>query len=183
MNNLASDIRHWSGNVDAKGHWLLDVGGVECLGDVNVHGTFRVNGIPITAFRPVPEKVIEKIIEPKVVIERKEFNVEPGDNISIDRSGDSIKINSDPGDWQEYYPRVDGARVKGNGQYIVYGPICFVQIYFELNRHIENSVRVSLPFHSRGPVKQSLTVGVIEGDHVILVPEKETYINGAYRIA
>jgi hypothetical protein len=186
MNGLAYDVRYWGGNVDACGNYFLNVRGIECQGDINVSGTFRINGVPITAFRPIPEKIIEKTIEPKIIehtVERFGY-VSAGDNITVEAVGDTLQINSDPGNWIEYTPSVNVPTTEAGGQYIVYGPICFVQIYVALEEVPQmGKILVSLPYSSYGSVKQSLGSGVIEGVDVVLDPAHQLFINGSYRVA
>jgi hypothetical protein len=186
INNLIRDTRYWGGNVDAQGNYLLNVSGIEVCGDVNVSGTFRINGVPITAFQErAPNKIIERTIvekEPRIVQRVIDREIEAGDNVTVERVGSRVTINSDPGDWIEYYPPVDPGAEEAFGQYIVYGPICFVQMYIK-SMMPDKPMRISLPFVGCGPVKQSLNFGIIEEGVLIVEPTNEAYINGAYRIA
>jgi hypothetical protein len=85
---------------------------------------------------------------------------------------------------------------KANGQYIIFGPICFVQMNIDVNQDTEGPLNVTLPAASMGTVKQSLsafaTVGQvynlsIKGMNVSFYADKAdsvSYaINGSYRTA
>jgi hypothetical protein len=177
-------------DVDALGSYLRNLKGISCTGDINVGGTFKINGVPLTAFRPVPERVIEKTIEPRIierVIERpsggSHWGIEAGDNIVIDRLEN--KIHADPGDWQEYTPKIVDAgnvmlRIKALGQYIIFGPICTIQLHVEEH---DGLVKVDLPYASYGPVRQSLNGHEIVGSQIIFDDPKNRFASGSYRIA
>jgi len=180
MNDLIYSTTHWHANVDAQKNYLLNVGGIECLGNINVRGTFLINGTPIMAFRPVPEKVIERTVAPLItekIIERAvDVTLEEGDNVLLERTPDGVKIHSDPGDWVEFAPAASA-----QGQYIVYGPICFIQIHVSSSK--VPSVRLTLPFPSFGKMKQSLGGYMIADRYIDVDGQITHWIGGAYRIA
>jgi hypothetical protein len=209
--------RHWSGSVDAEGYYLNNVGGITCLGDVNVGGTFKINGVPLTAFyiRPpaptirytgvstlngltneveiVPGTNIQihqegnKIqVSSMITTGTSDVTLEAGDNINLERNGNNYKINSDPGDWGDFTPRLiddDGKIIKGKAmcQYIVFGPVCTIQMYVET----ENVplIRATLPIAAYGPVKQSLNGHELRGAQIIFKHGAQHFASGSYRIA
>jgi hypothetical protein len=209
-----TELSYWSGTIDGRKNFLTNVGGIECVGDINVGGTFKINGVPITAFRTPTPVVLKTGVQSinnqngdlefiggtniqivqagkKLTISSNiseihhNWKIEPGDNITIDRNGDILKINADPGDWQMYTPRV--VDVEGNiidnrslGEFIVWGPICHIQL--SVNTEWRGMVKVSLPIAANDEVRQSLSGYELVGSFIYFPRGGDLRAGGSYRI-
>jgi hypothetical protein len=113
--------------------------------------------------------------------------LEAGDNIALEKTGDTLKVNADPGDWEEYTPRVvdeTGNLVVNQalGQFIVWGPICHLQL--SINTEYEGPIRAALPIAAYGNVRQSLDGYELIGTYIMINSSARDYrIGGSYRIA
>jgi hypothetical protein len=181
MNKIIHDTYHWTKTVDAGRNYLTNVAGIECIGNINVHGTFLINGTPLMAFRPVPEKIIERTVVPVInerVIQREAgVSVIAGDIVTIEPTSEGVIIHADPGDWVEYQPHQ-----AAKGQYIVYGPICHIQMHVDRNEFKE-ALKLMLPFPSYGNIRQSLDGYPILERAITVDPQRPHEISGTYRIA